>query len=459
MQASDFISEELLSRYNINGPRYTSYPTADRFNAQFGAQDYLEALKIRGEQNGPLSVYVHIPFCESLCYYCGCNKIITRHREWGALYLDYLDKEINQVIAALGQGRGVSQLHLGGGTPTFLSDDELSRLMKKLTTVFSFLKEAECSIEVDPRTVSVERLNRLKAMGFNRLSFGVQDFDTQVQQAVHRVQSQASVFELLDHGRQIGFESINIDLIYGLPLQTASRFQKTLETVIELKPDRIAVYGYAHLPERFKSQRRIAEKDLPLASEKLRMLAMAIQMLTAQAYEYIGMDHFALKQDALSVAKRQGRLHRNFQGYTTQPDSDMIGLGVSSIGAIGPIYSQNVKTLDEYYACLDQDQLPVERGLALTREDEIRRAAIHSIMCNGQLIWETFSVQWQIDAKNHFQDEIQKLQEMAQEGLLSLDEHGLGVTEKGWFFVRLMAMVFDEHLQKTPSVARYSRVL
>ncbi|HOB67181.1 oxygen-independent coproporphyrinogen III oxidase, partial [Ottowia sp.] len=337
------ITTELLTRFDVPGPRYTSYPTADRFVEAFGEPEYLQALDQRRAGPAalalPLSLYVHIPFCESLCYYCACNKIITKHHERSAPYLRYLSKEVDLHVQHLGAGLPVSQLHLGGGTPTFFSDDELSDLMSMLRRNFSLVPGGEYSIEVDPRTVDEARLETLARLGFNRLSLGVQDFDPLVQKAVHRIQPAEKVFALADAARRIGFESINADLIYGLPKQTPESFERTLAQVTELRPDRIALYAYAHLPERFKPQRRIIAIDLPGAANKVSMLARALAAFESAGYDYIGMDHFALPNDALAVAKRQGRLHRNFQGYSTQPDCDLIGLGVSAIGKVGATYS------------------------------------------------------------------------------------------------------------------------
>ena len=363
------ISPELLQRYDVAGPRYTSYPTADRFVEAFGEADYVQALEQRragvGTKMYPLSIYVHIPFCESLCYYCACNKIITKHHERGAEYLRYLSREVELNVAHLGAGQTVSQLHLGGGSPTFLSDVELQDLMAMLRRHFVFTPGGEYSMEVDPRTVTPERLKLLRELEFNRLSFGVQDFEPAVQKAVHRIQPAAQVFDLVAASRELGFESINVDLIYGLPMQSPETFERTLAQVVKLRPDRIALYAYAHLPERFKPQRRIHAQDLPPAASKLAMLASAMRVLMAAGYVYVGMDHFALATDALAVAKRQGRLHRNFQGYSTQPDCDLVALGVSSIGRVGSTFSQNVKTIEAYYDLLDQGRLPVERGLAI----------------------------------------------------------------------------------------------
>ena len=370
------ISETLLERYDIPGPRYTSYPTADRFVEAFGADDLGRALADRRDTRSatPLSLYIHIPFCESVCYYCACNKVITKHHSKGAQYLHYLSREVDMVTQHLGAGQKVSQLHLGGGSPTFLSDAELADLMSMLQRHFELIPGGEFSIEVDPRTVTDKRLLSLHRLGFNRLSFGVQDFDPYVQVAVHRVQPQFQVEALMQSARQIGFESINLDLIYGLPLQTPESFERTLKSVVSMRPDRIAVYAYAHLPARFKPQRRINAHELPRPQDKVHMLAMAIDLLTQAGYVYIGMDHFALPNDPLAVAKAQGRLHRNFQGYSTQPDCDLVALGVSAIGRIGPTYHQNAKSLEEYYDLIDQGRLPVVRGLALSQDDILRRA-------------------------------------------------------------------------------------
>ena len=342
-QALSHITPELLARYDIAGPRYTSYPTADRFVEAFGENDYVAALEQRSNGRAgqvlPLSLYVHVPFCESLCYYCACNKIITKHHERGAEYLRYLQREIDLHVGRLGRGQTVSQLHFGGGTPTFLNDAELTELMGMIRGAFTLVPGGEYSIEVDPRTVDETRLRTLARLGFNRLSFGVQDFDPEVQKAVHRIQPASQVFALVEAARKIGFESVNVDLIYGLPQQTAASFARTLEQVCTLRPDRIALYAYAHLPERFKPQRRIDAYTLPSGGEKIQMLSQSLQAFSQAGYVYVGMDHFALPDDALAVSKRQGSLHRNFQGYSTQPDCDLIGLGVSAIGRIGSTYS------------------------------------------------------------------------------------------------------------------------
>ncbi len=406
-----------------------------------------------------LSLYVHIPFCESLCYYCACNKIITKHHDKADEYLRYLDREINLHTAHLGLGQVLSQLHLGGGTPTFMSDVQLRALMAMLRRSFSFAPGGEYSIEVDPRTVDVNRLAVLAELGFNRLSFGVQDFDPAVQKAVHRMQPAEQVFALVEAARTQGFESVNVDLIYGLPQQTPESFDRTLAQVAALRPDRVALYAYAHLPERFKPQRRIASAELPPASSKLAMLSQSLAAFDAAGYVYVGMDHFALPDDALAVAKRQGRLHRNFQGYSTQPDCDLIALGVSAIGRVGAIYSQNAKTLEEYYGHLDQGRFPVVRGLALSRDDLLRRAVIMALMCQGQLQFESIELAYLIDFRRYFALELAALSALAEQGLVVLDSSGIQVTANGWFFVRAVAMVFDRYLQADRNRAKFSRII
>ncbi len=458
------LSDELLRRFDTPGPRYTSYPTADRFVEAFGADDTLRALGQRGAGTAaggaaPLSVYVHIPFCESVCYYCACNKVITKHHDRAGEYLDALDKEVALVAAALGARQSVSQLHFGGGSPTFLSDAELERVMTTLRQSFRVLPDAEMSIEVDPRTVTPERLAWLRHIGFNRLSFGVQDFDAQVQRAVHRVQSFESVRDLMVSARQLGFESINADLIYGLPKQTPESFARTVAQISELRPDRIALYAYAHLPQRFKPQRRIVADDLPSAGQRVQMLGGAIAGFFARGYSYIGMDHFALPDDSLAVAKRQGRLHRNFQGYSTQPDCDLIGLGVSAIGRVGATYHQNAKTLPEYYDALRQDQLPVARGIALTRDDVVRRAVIMALMCQGRLEFESIELAHLIDMREYFARELAELEPLHAAGLVSIEPDAIQVTAAGWYLVRAVAMVFDRHLHSDRLRERFSRII
>ena len=455
------VTKETLNKYDISGPRYTSYPTADRFVEAFTEDAYKLALQNRRSVAAvsPLSIYVHIPFCESLCFFCACNKIVTKHHERSAEYLRYLNREIDLHIEHLGTGQTISQLHLGGGSPTFFSDEELSDLMSMLKRNFVFAPGGEYSIEVDPRTVNEQRLKHLADLGFNRLSFGVQDFDPEVQKAVHRIQPAEQVFSLVDAARRLKFESVNVDLIYGLPMQTPESFNRTLAQVVELRPNRIALYGYAHLPERFKPQRRISEYELPAAQDKITMLASALSAFIKAGYVYVGMDHFALPDDDLAIAKRQGRLHRNFQGYSTQPDCDLISLGVSAIGRVGATYSQNAKTIEEYFDHLNHGRFPVVRGLALSRDDVIRRAVIMAIMCQGSLQYEAIELAYMVDFKTYFAAELEQLKTLQSTDMVILEEGGMQVTDTGWFFVRAVAMIFDRYLQTDRNRARFSKIL
>ena len=455
------ISETLLKRFDVPGPRYTSYPTADRFVEAFTEADYIQALEQRrvGSMALPLSIYVHIPFCESVCYYCACNKVITKHHGKAAEYLRYLAREVELQVEHFGRGHNVSQLHLGGGTPTFLSDDELDDLMAMIRRSFTLVAGGEYSIEVDPRTVTVDRLKKLHQLGFNRLSFGVQDFDPAVQKAVHRMQPAGQVFDLVQAARDIGFDSLNVDLIYGLPLQTPESFARTLAQVNSLRPDRIALYAYAHLPARFKPQRRIVAAELPSPGDKLSMLSASLDAFSESGYVYVGMDHFALPDDALAVAKRQGRLHRNFQGYSTQPDCDLIALGVSAIGRIGAVYSQNAKTLEEYYDALDQGRLPIVRGLAVTRDDLLRRSVIMALMCQGRVQFESIELGHLIDFKAYFARELEALKDLQSHGLVTVDDSAIEVTPTGWYLVRAIAMTFDRNIQVDRDRARFSKII
>jgi oxygen-independent coproporphyrinogen-3 oxidase len=459
--AISLLTPTTLQKYDISGPRYTSYPTADRFVEAFTDVAYEQTLAQRavGGMALPLSIYVHIPFCESLCFYCACNKIITKHHERSAEYLRYLSKEIDLYVKHLGSGQSITQLHLGGGSPTFFSDDELSELMNMVRKNFDLAPNGEYSIEIDPRTVDENRLKHIAELGFNRLSFGVQDFDPEVQKAVHRIQPAEQVFSLVEAARTLKFDSVNVDLIYGLPKQTSESFRETLAQVVKLKPERIALYAYAHLPERFKPQRRIDSYELPSGADKIAMLSDALSTFINTGYVYVGMDHFALPTDALAIAKRQGRLHRNFQGYSTQPDCDLIGLGVSSIGRIGATYSQNAKSLEEYYDFLNQERFPVVRGLALSRDDLVRRAVIMALMCQGELQYESIELAYLIDFKVYFAKEIEALKELENAGMVVLDNNGIQVTDFGWFFVRAVAMHFDRYLQTDRNRARFSKII
>ena len=458
------LSDALLRRLDVPGPRYTSYPTADRFVEAFGSAAYMQALEHRGSGSAaggatPLSLYVHIPFCEQVCYYCACNKVITKHHERARAYLDDLEREVGLHVAVLGRGQPVSQLHFGGGSPTFLSDDELTRVMDMVSHAFRLTANAEISIEVDPRTANAARLAHLARLGFNRISFGVQDFDRDVQLAVHRLQSYESVRDLIVAARELGFQSINTDLIYGLPRQTPESFARTVAQIAELHPHRIAMYAYAHLPHRFKPQRRIAAADLPSAEQRIKMLRSGLGGFMGSGYTYIGMDHFALPDDALAVAKREGRLHRNFQGYTTQPDCDMIGLGVSSIGRVGATYSQNAKTIPEYHDALAQGEFPIVRGLALTRDDLLRRAVIMAVMCQGRVEYESFELAYLVRFEEVFANELQRLRALEEMGLVEIGAQSFQVTPTGWYFVRAVAMTFDRYLQADQVREKFSRII
>ncbi len=459
--AEPFFSPELLARLDKNGPRYTSYPTADRYGDAYTPEQYGQTLSLRATRReaAPLSLYVHIPFCDSVCYYCACNKVVTKHHDRALRYLDALDKEISLHRDALGPGRPVSQLHFGGGTPTFLSDEELARLMASLRDAFSFEPDAEISIEVDPRTATHERLAHLAALGFNRLSFGVQDFDEAVQVAVHRVQPFEDVRALMQSARTLGYASVNVDLIYGLPLQTPASFARTIAQVNALRPDRIALYAYAHMPQRFKPQRRILDADLPPRETRVALLAAAITGFLDHGYAYIGMDHFALHDDPLAVAKRDGKLHRNFQGYSTQPDRDLVALGVSAIGSIGNTYSQNDKTLEGYYARIEAGEFATERGLTLTEDDVIRRDVIMEIMCQGRLDYAAIEHKHDLIFREYFTRELQGLSQLADLGLFHQTATGFQLTELGWYFVRSIAMTFDAYLNQVKTTATYSRII
>jgi oxygen-independent coproporphyrinogen-3 oxidase len=452
----------LLARLGKSGPRYTSYPTADRFGADFGPGDYLEAVAARRQRGGrPLSLYVHIPFCDTVCYYCACNKIVTRKHERAATYLDYLKREItmqSQLFAGMNE---VEQLHFGGGTPTFLLDAEMDDLMAHLHASFRFAPDAlgEYGIEVDPRTVSPERVHSLRQQGFNRISLGVQDFDPDVQRAVNRVQPEAETVAIIDAARAAGFRSVSIDLIYGLPKQTLVSMAQTLEKVIQASPDRISVYHYAHMPHLFKPQRRILEADMPAADTKLAMLQLCIERLGAAGYVYIGMDHFAKPGDDLAVAQRQGRLHRNFQGYSTHADADLVACGVSSIGAVGATYSQNAKTLDDYYALIDAGVLPLQRGIRLGMDDLLRRAIIQKLMCQFELSIGAIEQAFPIVFAEHFAAELAALHPMQADGLVQVDDAWISVTPKGRLLIRNLCMVFDRYLGQQAGGPRFSRTI
>lgn len=460
--ASELVIDPVLIRkYDVAGPRYTSYPTADRFVEAFGESDFRTWLDKRniGGINQPLSVYVHLPFCDTLCYYCGCNKVVTRDHARATKYINYVGRELAAVGALLGADRRICQLHWGGGTPTFLSREEMTELMRLLDEQFVREPHAEYSIEVDPRRVEKGRMQFLAGLGFNRVSVGVQDFDATVQRAVHRIQSEDETRRVIDEARASGFKSVNLDLIYGLPRQTLDSFSVTLDRVLDIAPERIALYSYAHLPRVFKPQRRIAEADLPSPEAKLQILTLAIGRLTRAGYLYIGMDHFAKPGDELAVAQSQGRLQRNFQGYSTYPESDMLGFGVSAIGRVGPTYYQNVKTLEEYYDTLDAGRLPVWRGLELTQDDLVRRAVIQTLICNFRLSIESIEIAHLIDFRRYFAAELEDLRRLAEDGLVEIQPDWIVITPRGRLVVRAVCMVFDRYLRASAQRIAYSKVI
>jgi oxygen-independent coproporphyrinogen-3 oxidase len=452
---------EIIRRFDVNGPRYTSYPTADRFVEAFNAEaarTWLDQRNIGGITK-PLSLYFHIPFCNTICYYCACNKIITKDHGRSARYLKYLARELALQSERLEGAHEVLQLHWGGGTPTFLSREEMRQLMAATRQHFTLLPEGEFSIEVDPRKVDAETVALLGELGFNRMSVGVQDFDAVVQRAVNRIQSEVETRAVIEGARANGFKSISIDLIYGLPKQTLAGFERTLDRVLAMDPDRLSVYNYAHLPGLFKPQRRIAEADIPDPDAKLRILALAIQKLTEAGYVFIGMDHFAKPDDELAVAQRQGRLHRNFQGYSTHADCDMLSFGISSISKVGASYFQNVKTLDEYYDRLDVQEIPVFRGIELNADDVLRRTIIQALMCHFELSIESIESAYLIDFKRYFAAERADLQEMQEAGLVRLEDDWITVLPPGRMLVRVISMVFDRYLRADRERKRYSRVI
>jgi oxygen-independent coproporphyrinogen-3 oxidase len=455
------IDPELLRRFDRPGPRYTSYPTADRFVEAFGPDQYRVALSNRaiGGICRPLSLYVHLPFCNTICYYCGCNKIITKDHGRSAKYLKYLAREMRLITDVIGSGQRLEQLHLGGGTPTFLTREELGELVGSVGEHFGFVADGEYSIEVDPRSCDAETVHTLARLGFNRISVGVQDFNPEVQKAVNRIQPLALTESVIVAAREAGFKSLNLDLIYGLPKQTVATFGATLHEVLRLAPDRIALYNYAHLPTVFKPQRRIAETDLPSAEERLQILSQAIHTLTFAGYTYIGMDHFARPEDELATAQRRGRLHRNFQGYSTRAECDLVALGISAISGLASAYSQNVKTLDDYYDRLDQGVLPVMRGIELTADDLVRRAVIQALMCHFQVSMSAIEIAYLIEFERYFAPELAALREYEDLGLVKLEGDWISVTPRGRLIVRVIGMVFDRYLRGSEQRARYSKVI
>lgn len=457
--AAEF-NPELIARYDRSGPRYTSYPTAAQFHPGFDAQAYRSAALLSNSERTPLSIYVHVPFCASPCFYCGCNRVITRNPLHAERYLNALCNEIALQGALFHSHRPVQQLHFGGGTPTFLSLLQLGRIMGTLRREFSMAddEEREYSIEIDPRTVDAKIISGLAQLGFNRISLGIQDFDPQVQEAVNRIQSVEQTREIVEQARRCGIDQINFDLIYGLPRQNRITFDTTLSQVIELRPTRIAAYGYAHLPRMFKAQRQIDANELPSPAERLALLELTVERLSAAGYVYIGMDHFALPEDSLAQALTAGHLHRNFQGYSSHADCDLVGLGVSAIGKVGDAYAQNAKELRDYYASVEQHQLAIRKGYKLTSDDRVRRDVIQQIMCAGAIDYRQISRDHCIEFSSYFGRELSALTGMRVDGLIEHTPSGFRVTAKGRFLVRTIAMVFDAHLQAQLAPA-FSKVI
>jgi len=435
----------LIKKYDHSGPRYTSYPTANNF-AEFSITDYQAQVEISNQNKRTISLYCHIPFCDTVCYYCGCNKVVTKDKNKAEPYLQRLFQEIDLQAELFDQDRTVEQMHFGGGTPTFLSNEQIIRLSEKLQDAFSFADQGEYSIEIDPRGVDEDTIKALAKARFNRISLGVQDFDIDVQKAVNRVQSFEQTKAVIDLSRAHGFESISIDLIYGLPKQSVQSFKATLEKVAELRPDRISLFNYAHLPELFKPQRRINVDELPSADEKLAIFKFSMDFLLDQGYVYIGMDHFALPDDPLAIAQQQGELYRNFQGYSTHAQCDIVGLGLSSIGQVGDSFSQNEKDILRYYAALDEGKLPIIKGQVINEDDKIRRAVIMDLICHFQLDFASIEWGFGIQFKSYFADELSRLSDMHADGLLQLNEDSIQVLDKGKLLIRNICMVFDAYL-------------
>ena len=448
--------QSLIEKYNYSGPRYTSYPTALEFDESFDYSELNKATKVYPQR--PLSLNIHIPFCHKLCYFCGCNKTITRHQEKADKYLDYLEKEI-KIQAPYFTNRQVSQLHWGGGTPTFLLPNQITRLMDILRKYFTFESDAEFSIEVDPREIELSTIDHLAKEGFNRLSLGVQDFNKDVQKAVNREQDEGFIEQLLTRAREQGFRSTNLDMIYGLPLQTKESFAHTLNKVLELDPARLSIFNYAHMPSIFAAQRKINEDDMPAPAEKLAMLQYTIEFLTQSGYQFIGMDHFAKPDDELAIAQQKGILHRNFQGYTTQEDADLLGMGVSAISQIGHSYSQNQKKLATYYSQIEEQGHAQWRGVGLNQDDLIRREVIKKLICNFKLDIKEIEIQFELNFNEYFAEDIKLLQCFIDDQLVCIDDNEITVAPKGRLLIRNICMCFDVYLRTKARQQQFSRVI
>ncbi|GAB2653737.1 oxygen-independent coproporphyrinogen III oxidase [Vibrio panuliri] len=448
--------QTVLDKYNYSGPRYTSYPTALEFHEAFTVADFDMACTAYPER--PLSLYIHIPFCHKLCYYCGCNKVITRHAHKADEYLDVLELEI-RTRAGLLQERRVTQLHFGGGTPTFLNKAQISRIMAILRGEFDFEASAEISIEVDPREIELDMLDHLRAEGFNRLSIGVQDFNKEVQKLVNREQDEAFIIAMVKRAKDLGFRSTNLDLIYGLPKQTQESFAKTLSQVLEMQPGRLSVFNYAHMPQLFAAQRKIKDEDLPQATEKMAILQQTIGTLTGAGYQFIGMDHFALPDDELAVAQRNGILHRNFQGYTTQGECDLMGFGVSAISMIGDAYAQNQKELKKYYEQVNEQRHALWKGVSLDSDDLVRREVIKQLICNFKLDKVFIEREFKVNFNQYFAQDLELLQTFINDELVEVDESEIRVTLRGRLLIRNICMCFDKYLRDRARQQQFSRVI
>ena len=448
--------QAILDKYNYSGPRYTSYPTALEFHEAFTIAEYDMACTEYPER--PLSLYVHIPFCHKLCYYCGCNKIVTRHAEKADEYLDILELEIRQ-RASLLQGRRVTQLHFGGGTPTFLTPVQITRVMSLIHEEFDFDADAEISIEIDPREIELTILDHLQHEGFNRISIGVQDFNQEVQKLINREQDEQFIVNLVERAQQLGFRSTNLDLVYGLPKQTAESFAKTLQRILDIRPGRVSVFNYAHMPNIFAAQRKIKDEDLPKAEEKMAILQQTIEMLTGAGYQFIGMDHFALPDDELAVAQREGKLHRNFQGYTTQGDCDLVGFGVSAISMIGDAYAQNQKELKKYYAQVDEMRHALWKGVSLDGDDLLRREVIKQLICNFKLDKQAIESRFGLNFNDYFKQDLALLQTFIDDQLVAVGERYIEVTPRGRLLIRNICMCFDKYLRMRARQQQFSRVI
>lgn len=455
------INLDLMKKYDVPGPRYTSYPTAPHFHEQFTYEDYLnEIVKTNYGENLPdLSLYFHIPYCDTLCYFCGCNMIVTRNHDRMKEYIKYVKNEIDLLRQFINPERKVAQLHWGGGTPTSLNPDEINSLISYINQCFNFKENAECGCEIDPRGLTKEHLIALKEGGFNRISMGVQDFNEKVQKYVNRIQPEEMTNQVVEWVRELGFQSINLDLMYGLPFQTTEKFEETLDKILKLSPDRIAVFNYAHVPWMKKHQALIHPEDLPSPQEKLNILKLSIEKLTANGYVFIGMDHFAKPNDELAIALKEKKLYRNFQGYSTHAGCDLYAFGITSISQLDNIFAQNAKTEKEYYKALDNERLPIFRGYRLNEDDQIRRTVIMRLMCDFELTFNEVEIKHKIDFKEYFQNALRSLREMSEDGLVEILDDKIKVTDMGRLLIRNIAMKFDGFIERRQDEMRYSRTI